>query len=701
MNRTPALIVTSVLVFSALSAAVERRAAFDLRTRAPITYIRDYRAGHLGNDEFLATIAANTPDLLVLGKDAPLHHNWGPVAGTGGENQAYGKGEHIRRLAADELREKIDRIRAMVAKLHDAGVRWVMPYICTMTIGGHHEKRTGFWEFYDHWDEYRAFQLGPRPAADPHDWMQREPDGTVRTYYQWDAPYYAPNYRLAACVNNPAWRQHLANVVRLAAEVGYDGVYMDNNCSTRCYCKHCQRAFQQYLVKRLSTPELQADLGLQSAKEAQLSTKPKTHLWRLTSEFWTDSKLDFLRFLKTIGTQARGADFHIFANTGAWFHGGHQIARVSTVASFIQSEENAGSTGAHPGLVREKIAGPLFYRTYNRRVVEYKFTQSICNALRVTMTTRNIRAGSHWARRAVDENPQAVQLAIAESAAYGGGGAFKMQLRWDQQHAVRSWRAFFQKHASRYEGCDAWAPVGVIAFGEQHYFSNSRAHQKSLQTLALMLASDHVLFDFVHEAHFSLDRLRRFRIVVVPSGVSWISETQLDAFRHYASKHGRLLLLGDDFAKFDDKCRERQPDDARVEQAVHLPASPARTKLINTLSDALGRPAGMLIDPPPGLGVNAYAKPTCSRPSEIILHLVNYNVPLGRNSKDPPMPVEDVVARVPLPPDWRATSLDAFSPDENEGLATRFEQDGPTAIVQIPKLHLYQAIRIIGEEGKQ
>lgn len=701
MNRTHTLAITSVLVFSALSAAEERRWGFDLKTRAPITYIRDYSAGHLDNDEFLATIAANTPDLLVLGKDAPLHHNWGPVAGTGGENQAFGKGEHIRGLSADELSEKTVKIRAMVARLHDAGVRWVMPYICTMTIGGHHEKRTGFWEFYDHWDEYRASRLGPRSTADPHDWMQREPDGTVRTYYQWDAPYYAPNYRWAACVNNPAWRQHLGNVVRLAGEVGYDGVYMDNNCSTRCYCDFCQQAFQQYFAKRLNARELQADLGLQSPEEAQLGTEPKTYLWRLTSEFWTDSKLDFLRFLKTAGTKARGADFHIFANTGAWFHGSHEIPRVSTVASFIQSEENAGSTGAHPGLVREKIAGPLFYRTYNRRAVEYKFTQSVCNDLRVTMTTRNTRAGSHWARRAVDENPQAAQLAIAESAAYGGGGAFKMQLRWDKQHAVRSWRAFFQKHASLYEGCDAWAPVGVIAFGEQQYFSDSRAHQKSLETLALALASSHVLFDFVHEAHFSLDRLRRFRVVIVPSGVSWVSGPQLEVFRRYAGEHGKLLSLGDDFAAFDDKCRDRPQGEAGIEQAVCLAASPSKAKLIDALSDALGRPAGVLTNPAPGLGVNAYAKPTCDRPTEIIVHLVNYNVPLGRESKEPPVPVEGVTARVPLPLNWRATSVAAFSPYEGEELATLSEQDRSTMTLRIPKLRLYQAVRIAGKEGNR
>ena len=181
----------------------------------------------------------------------------------------------------------------------------------------------------------------------------------------------------------------------------------------------------------------------------------------------------------------------------------------------------------------------------------------------------------------------------------------------------------------------------------------------------------------------------------MPSALSWVSATQLGVFRRYAGEHGKLIVAGDDFAAFDDKCRGRSPDVARIEQAIHLPPSPAKAKLMA----ALGSLAGVIVDPTPGLGVNAYAKPAHGRPTEIVLHLVNYNVSLGRESKEPPTPVEDVIVRVPLPSRWRVTSLEAFSPCDDEGLAARFEQGGATAVVRIPKLHLYQVIRIAGKEG--
>jgi hypothetical protein len=99
------------------------------------------------------------------------------VAGTGGENQAYGKGEDIRRISPDELREKMKALKHFTGEMHRVGVKLVMPYICTKTIGGDHSKRTGLWEFYDHWNEYRALGLGPRPQTDPRQWLQTTPDG--------------------------------------------------------------------------------------------------------------------------------------------------------------------------------------------------------------------------------------------------------------------------------------------------------------------------------------------------------------------------------------------------------------------------------------------------------------------------------------------------------------------------------------------
>ena len=97
--------------------------------------------------------------------------------------------------------------------------------------------------------------------------------------------------------------------------------------------------------------------------------------------------MDMLRELKRTG-EAAGGEFHIFANPSSWIKGAHEIVRVADVATVIQAEENGGRFGAHPGMVRRKIAGSIHLTHYNRRALEYKFTQSTATGLRVTMTTR-------------------------------------------------------------------------------------------------------------------------------------------------------------------------------------------------------------------------------------------------------------------------------------------------------------------------
>jgi hypothetical protein len=66
------------------------------------------------------------------------------------------------------------RLQGYVRSLHEAGVDTVIPYIRDVLVFGDHIKRTGFWEFYDRWDDYERFGFGKRPAADPVEWMQKE-----------------------------------------------------------------------------------------------------------------------------------------------------------------------------------------------------------------------------------------------------------------------------------------------------------------------------------------------------------------------------------------------------------------------------------------------------------------------------------------------------------------------------------------------
>ncbi|MGD8237966.1 MAG: hypothetical protein PVH68_05405, partial [Armatimonadota bacterium] len=452
--------ILALALASAPTPSVEADAAFDRTTQLPMTYIRDYGDDHLDNPEWVARVRANAPELLVVGKDLPMHHNWGPVQGVGGENQAYGQGEHIRRISANELDAKMAAIRRMVQAMRDCGVRLVMPYICSKTIGGDHGKRTGFWDLYDHWDEYIRFGIGPRPADDPEQWMRRRPDGSFFTTYPFEAPYYAPNFRYAACGNQPGWRGYLQQVVRLCAECGYDGVYLDNNGRFMCYCDRCREDFREYLRGKYRPADLRRLFGFERPGDIALGETPETLLWHESRLFWAGENIEFLRSLKEYGERTR-RPFHMFANLGTWSHGWPEIQTVSQIATFIQSEENGEDYGGISGLARVDVAGVVTFKHYNYRALQYKYTQATRSGLRVTMTTRPRMSGSKRSHRWLDNSPYTVGLNLAEAAAFGGGGAYNTNIDRDTAHQVARYRTFLAEHRGLYEGYDIHAPVGV------------------------------------------------------------------------------------------------------------------------------------------------------------------------------------------------------------------------------------------------
>jgi len=679
---------------------------FDLPTDAPFTYIRDYKNNHLNNPDYVKQIAANPPELLVVGKDLPVHHNWGAVQGTGGENQAYGEGEHIRRISSAELLRKMNALRRFTDDMHHVGVKLVMPYICTKTIGGHHEKRTGLWEFYDRWNEYKG--LGSRPVDDPLSWMRRRPYGSLFCTYPYKAPYYAPNFRYAACGMQQGWRQYLSMVVRLVAEVGFDGVYMDNNCRTQCYCNACQTLFRRWLTDRYAARQLGDLFGFDSVDDVKLGERPGTFLWHESRVFWAQCNVDFLWHLKEQGESVR-KPFHIFSNLGAWLGGAPENQMVSTVASYIQSEENGREYGAHSGLVRVPIIGDISMRCYNNRAIRYKFTQATRSPLRVTMTTRPRLGGQRRSADFIRNNPQTVELNIAESVAFSGRGAYKSDLRWGGGEHITRYRRWVAEQDDLLRGYDSHATVGVWVPAEQGFYVTAVPLLVECERLADVLMESQVLYDLITDRNFALDRLRRYPIVVVPATVQFVSDEQIEVLRRYADQGGGLILCGERFASHDDRCRERShppfPDlRARAGkilsvgkgQAVFSPTSVAMDDLLGWIARLHAPPSLLAADDVPrrkALKVNAFRKMEDGR-WQVVLHLLNYHVPLGRDLTEQLEPMRNVPLAVPLPDGMRPGSVTLFEPRGGRPEDETFTTDTHTVRFTVPMLYVHKTIRI-------
>ena len=707
-------VALSILTLVALSA--QASGADDRwQTRVPVTYVLDYGNKHLGYPEWLEATGAAPPMLLHLGKDVPITHNWGPIAALGGENQAWGKGDYTRRLTPEELRERIEGLTAMVAELHKAGVEMVTPYICSMTIAGHHETRAGLWEFWDHLGDYEGFDLGPRPPDDPIEWMQRDADGGLVRFYRYDTPFYPPyepNHRYAACVNNPNWRTYLQKVAELVARCGYDGSFVDNSGSQRCHCEYCQAKFKDYLAARYSPAEREKHFGSRDVADLSLARgKEDGLLWVETQRFWIRSLYDHQQDVREGAERAR-KPFLIFPNGG---HGRPQhVKLVYRDSDYIMFERSIGDYGTHPGLARVNLVEDIFMRHYNDNIFQHKYTQCLRAHVRPLILTRG---GYPRTRPEWDMNANIACLGMAEAAAFSGGGGFLLRPAYDRfGDALNEYRSFFEAHPDLYTGMDSWAQVGVAMFSEQALYGN-RAHFQRVKQLTQQLLEEHVLFDYVTEEQFTPEHLARYSVVVLPY-VQYAGMRQLRAFEGFVRDGGIGILVGDHpTADLRMEPFERPPlqpategaQDAelgvrvrRIGDGICIASErlPVRTGVVLWAASAGATDLPVIVDDEdrrPAVRVNAFVRRDGPRP-QVVLHLLNYDVPLGVDAPDP-----DVVPRlelsVPLPNGLRAERVELFDPAVEGREIVAFETRGERVKLAVEGLRIYKALRIACSRG--
>ncbi|HNT89524.1 MAG TPA: hypothetical protein PKL84_16805, partial [Candidatus Hydrogenedentes bacterium] len=205
-----------------------------------IWYLPDPETG-----SFFEDVAASPPDLFHIGFHIPFKGHLGPTYGHDLFSNEI--------LPPDAVPREVERVERIVAKMRQAGVATFIPYVYTMAFFGRPDERSGFFNFYDHWEDYRSFGLGPKPAADPTLWSQ------VRGPMQLGGG--PPGIlHFEPCVNHPGWSDYLDLVVRQLASVGYDGMFFDVN-TQYCHCPHCEEKFDIYLLERYGRNGLRKYLG--------------------------------------------------------------------------------------------------------------------------------------------------------------------------------------------------------------------------------------------------------------------------------------------------------------------------------------------------------------------------------------------------------------------------------------------------------
>ncbi|MFN0171409.1 MAG: hypothetical protein ACKV22_33755 [Bryobacteraceae bacterium] len=705
------------------------------RTSLPATYIIDYATNHLLDRGFISRVAQAAPQLLHLGHDVPFTGHWGPRA----VPLPVKEESQYRQLTPDETRARFRGLKDMVRELHRAGADLIFPYIDSQQMGGDLEKRLGFWEFYDSWEKYRSFGLPRRPADDPAEWLQHDPGGHIHFNNPAAYPSYEPQFFYAPCPNNRHWRKWLEFVVRYIADVGFDGVFVDDNI-IHCYCRDCREGFSRYLRSRYRPDELRAAFGAGEVhlcseadktwwakqrpefleflasryKPGELETrfkisdyttrsnldrigygfldgrardfiaflhakypaeerrkrfgaadlrllgieKPQDRLrWYETQRFWAWSIADLLLQLKR-AIAPQNPDLVFFPNWGSMqtvgavdgrrLHG-KNVAEWKRGADSMMFEED----------YEKGMPGRADSGGFTAHGAQYKF--SLSNGVRPVV----LFAGAHGEAN--------IDLAHAEAAA-GGGGSF-VQSGYEFPEVRRRFRKLYERRPDLFAGYEPVAPVALAYFYNQAHFEN-REHLREVYRLHPALAEKHVLFDFLTED--TLDRLRQYRVVILPS-VLYLSRSQERAIEKWVAAGGRLLVPGERPAFYEDATPRAAAAFAQA-SADLAPAYDAGWRW--TRRDNL-----------PGLRANVYWKKDRGR-AAVVTHLLNYDVPAGGE----PRPARAVPVSFPLPETLeraRLGKLFQISPDSDQAIPLEGDlRDGKLSF-EVPEVRLYRVVEAL------
>ncbi len=487
-----------ICVLASLALALTAPMALATRepTAAPVYYLIDYKANHLDNPEYIEWIRELPPELLHFGKDVPMTHIYGPISAVGGENQAHGRNrDDIRRLTPDEVAERIAVLQHMNEALHDAGVEMVMPYTSAITFAGEPDTREGYFDFWDHWDDYARFGIGPRSDDPPENWPAIKADGSLHTFGKLLQPeYYAGLYRYVACIENPAWRNWLVQVHRLVAMAGYDGAFPDNTSPINCYGPHCQQGFRSYIAEKFTADERIELFETADVAKLEIPKEKGSLLWVEAQRFWRLSLAEHVHAMRDGGRQIN-PDFKLFPNIG----GPIPVAEYLVGnADYFMAEGGRGPQGA--GCLVKPVIGDISVREVMDNILDYRYYADIPGDLRPML----LKLG---------RTPSARKLCLAEAAAFGSG-AYN-GVRPSSRDLQRPYIEFLQDHKDLYEGKISAARVAMPFYPMRMFYPASR-HYGSAFTMKSRLASMQIPVDFFSEGGLQLDLLRTYDAYVLP-----------------------------------------------------------------------------------------------------------------------------------------------------------------------------------------
>jgi hypothetical protein len=524
-------------------------------------------------------------------------------------------------------------LKGMIDKLRATGVRYIVPYICLHTMVGDHKKRLGFWEFYDHWDEYRRVGLYEKPKIDPFRWNQQAPDGSPRYLYPHESRlFWPPIYRYAASCAHPDRIRWMQFIVQDMGKLGINGMFSDNSTGLRDFGPHAQEAFKEWIKSRYTEAQIQELFG----GTPSMSEEPNTLVAYETRMCWNDLTRRYFQRLREAG-EAIHKPFFIMPNGGTRM--GVYVEFAFPDCDQVMYESGHSLPGLNPS---KRIVGPFKQRSNEDNAFIYAHTFGIgARARAFPFILKHSKA-----------NRNASVLWHAEAAAFGGGGSTCSSSQQGDLGAIHEvmnlYRNHYKTYRSLYEGMRTLPVAAVANFGSQWFYDNY-AHAHRTRIIFDTMLEQHVLTDVLTMPGCFRENLARYRLIVVPL-LTYLSDRHLQALMEFRDNGGELLVYGES-GNCDQYMRDRKNNPlARLAVADDFSTDTLKRKLSECKSKVwpVIVPEGMANEWE-GESVKAAAYvDDPANPKQMVLHIVNFNVYLGRDT-DKVLRVPSVSVQLPLP----------------------------------------------------
>lgn len=434
-------------------------------------------------------------------------------------------------FTTEAYRERMEQAQSEAAYItRELGAWAVAPYVCAVKMNGNAERRYGFWAAYDHWEELEPFGYGPKPAADPWEWVVLRADYNAKSIWSFYKPAKDGSTTHSACPNSP-FSDYLANFVRLTAENGARGIFVDNP-GTNCICPYCQEAWQAYLHERFSPEQMRRYFRVERYEDATMYQDP----FRVeTVRFWSRSVGRHLARMKAAGESVWGeGNFWVMPNGTAVQYepiatGGNVVEWARAGGFQLGSYENIRH---HWGVQPRRLTGDLRFNEMRDLIPGHKLM-------------RGLASTEAWAAplRACLSDPGFRNLHTAEALAFDGmmcDGGYPHQVSVEQRLPLYEFTRHFQ---GLLRTGDEVAEVGVVAMTNELCWEPA----DPVREFALVtdwLSEARVQWRALPDDAINAAELAGLRAVLVPNQ-RMLDDAEVATLRAYAEGGGTLILSGE------------------------------------------------------------------------------------------------------------------------------------------------------------